>query len=170
MHFRWQKSYPYYNLHFYLAFKSDTLDHIHLFLFVLTMCIYTILMQNICSSNGKKPANHNIITVLQEKSDIDQNKFLQIDNHTSNKNVLLSYHITSTAGMQDASSGLIYKPLSILLWLSSSTSKCIVLDIMSLSTNNTFKQCSHREKWIHKLSACALHAWRDASLCIVRVH
>ena len=51
---------------------------------------------NMCSSHGKKPANHNIITVLQEKSDIDQNKFLQIDDHTSNKNVLLSYHITST--------------------------------------------------------------------------
>jgi len=55
------------------------------------MRMYTSLMQNMCSSHGKKPANHNIITVLQQKNDIDQNKILQIDDHTSNKNVLLSY-------------------------------------------------------------------------------
>jgi len=86
----------------------------------------------------KETSYHNIRTVLQKKSDIDQNKFLQIDNHTSKNNVLFSYHIPSTAGMQDAFSGLIdyiiHKSLSILLCLSSSRSNYIVLDIMSLST------------------------------------
>jgi len=86
----------------------------------------------------KETSYLNIKTVLQEKSDIDQNKFLQIiDNRTSKNDVSFSYHIPNTAGMQDAFSGLIYiihKSLSILLCLSSSRSNYIVSDIMSLST------------------------------------
>ena len=85
----------------------------------------------------KETSYLNIKTVLQEKSDIDQNKFLQIDNRTSKNDVSFSYHIPSTAGMQDAFSGLIYiihKSLSILLCLSSSRSDYMVSDIMSLST------------------------------------